>query len=118
MKESDMEIVKNMTDAKLIVAIRDAVPDAKDTKRAQDICDKKYYADDRSSLANRQLRAITDTSKFYRRAKAFLLKEIDIKLNDTIFYKCNTINAKNFISSMKQMVKANRETLEALDALN
>lgn len=118
MKESDMEIVKNMTDAKLIVAIRDAVPDAKDTMRAQDICNKKHYAEDRSMLANKQLKAITDTSKFYRRAKAFLLKEIDIKLNDTIFYKCNTINAKNFLSSMKQMVKANRETMEALDALN
>ena len=118
MKESDMEIVKNMTDATLIVAIRDAVPDKKDLMRAQDICDRKYYADDRAMLANKQLKAITDTSKFYRRAKAFLLKEIDIKLNDTIFYKCNTINAKNFISSMKQMVKANRETMEALDALN
>ena len=57
MKESDMEIVKNMTDAKLIVAIRDAVPDAKDTMRAQDICNKKRYAEDRSMLANKQLKA-------------------------------------------------------------
>ena len=118
MKESDMEIVKNMTDAKLIVAIRDAVPDAKDTKRAQDICDKKYYADDRSMLANKQLKAITDTSKFYRRAKAFLLKEIDISFSGTIFSRCNTIEAKNFIKYTREMVQRNRETMEALDALD
>ena len=118
MKESDMEIVKNMTDAKLIVAIRDAVPDAKDTMRAQDICNKKRYAEDRSMLANKQLKAITDTSKFYRRAKAFLLKEIDISFCGTIFSRCNTIEAKNFIKYTQEMVRRNRETMEALDALD
>lgn len=121
-----MEIVKNMTDAKLIVAIRDAVPDKKDLMRAADV--KKLstshwdsashaYVNQQTIHANKQLKAITDTSKFYRRAKAFLMQEIDIRLDNTIFYKCNTIDAKNFISSTKQMVKANRETLEALDAL-
>lgn len=126
MKQSDIDIVANMTDAKLIAAIRDAVPDKKDIMRAADAkklstnhWDSKrgYYVNSRKVHANKQLKAITDTSKFYRRAKAFLLEEIDIELSGTIFYKCNTIQAKEFIRSMQQMVRSNRETMEALDAL-
>lgn len=116
MKEIDKNIVANMTDDLLIQHIRDAVPDAKDTKRAEDIMRKSYL--DRTTLANKQLRAITDTSKFYRRAKAFLLKEIDISFSGTIFGRCNTIEAKNFIKYTREMVKRNRETMEALDALD
>jgi hypothetical protein len=116
MKEIDKNIVANMTDGLLIQHIRDAVPDAKDTKRAEDIMRKSYL--DRSMLANKQLRAITDTSKFYRRAKAFLLKEIDISFSGTIFSRCNTIEAKNFIKYTREMVQRNRETMEALDALD
>ena len=116
MKEIDKNIVANMTDDLLIQHIRDAVPDAKDTKRAEDIMRKSYL--DRTTLANKQLRAITDTSKFYRRAKAFLLKEIDISFSGTIFGSCNTIEAKNFIKYTREMVKRNRETMEALDALD
>ena len=71
-----------------------------------------------TGFANKQLRAITDTSKFYRRAKAFLLKEIDISFSGTIFGRCNTIEAKNFIKYTREMVKRNRETMEALDALD
>ena len=126
MKQSDIDIVNGMTDAKLIMAIRDAVPDKKDLMRAADV--KKLsrshwnssdgrYVNQQEIHANKQLKAITDTSKFYRRAKAFLLQEIDIKLSGTIFYKCNTIQAQEFIKSMRQMVKTNRETMEALDAL-
>lgn len=118
MKEIDKNIVANMTDDLLIQHIRDAVPDAKDTKRAEDIMQKGYYSSDRTTLANKQLRAITDTSKFYRRAKAFLLKEIDISFSGTIFGRCNTIEAKNFIKYTREMVKRNRETMEALDALD
>lgn len=116
MKEIDKNIVANMTDDLLIQHIRDAVPDAKDTKRAEDIMQKSYF--DRTTLANKQLRAITDTSKFYRRAKAFLLKEIDISFSGTIFSRCNTIEAKNFIKYTQEMVRRNRETMEALDALD
>lgn len=118
MTEYDSQVVANMTDANLIASIRNAVPDKKDTMRAEDIWKKKPYSKyDREQLANRQLKAITDTGKFYRRAKAFLLKEIDISLSNTIFYKCNTISARQFIDGTLNMVKANRTTLEALDSL-
>ena len=126
MKQSDIDIVASMTDAKLIAAIRDAVPDKKDLMRAADAkklptdhwdSNRGCYVNSRRIHANKQLKAITDTSKFYRRAKAFLLQEIDIDLGGTIFYKCNTIQAKEFMQAMKQMVRSNRETMEALDAL-
>ena len=118
MKEIDKNIVANMTDGQLITCIRDAKPDSKDEMRASDICKKTSYSYDRTVLANKQLKAITDTSKFYRRAKAFLMKEIDISLSGTIFSRCNTIEAKNFIKYTREIVKRNRETMEALDALD
>ena len=118
MQQWDMEVVANMTDTDLITEIRNARPDKKDTMRAEDIWKKKPYSSyDRTQLANRQLKAITDTAKFYRRAKAFLLKEIDISLCNTIFYKCNTISARQFIDGTITMVKEERKTLEALDSL-
>lgn len=118
MKEYDSQVVANMTDSNLIASIRNAVPDKKDQMRAEDIWKKKPYSKyDREQLANRQLKAITDTDKFYRRAKAFLMKEIDISLSNTIFWKCNTIDARQFIAGTTELVKANRKTLEALDSL-
>jgi hypothetical protein len=127
MKSEDMAVVAGMTTENLIRLIRDAVPDKKDTMRAEDVCklpnshwdsNRGCYVDSRKIHANKQLKAITDTKKFYRRAKAFLLKEIDISLSGTIFYKQNEITAQEFFKNYKGMVKQNRETVEALDVLD
>lgn len=119
MKDSDYKIANEMTDENLIQHIRDAVPDSKDNMRAGDILKKEpYNGSQRTMLANKQLRAITDTSKFYRRAKAFLMKEINISFSGTIFSHSNTIEAQNFIKYTREIVKRNRETMEALDRLD
>lgn len=117
MKEYDRNVVESMTPAQLIDNIRSAKPDAKDIKRAEDLFHKSGNSWTRRDLANRQLQAITDTSKFYRRAHAFLAQGVDCSLANTIFYQCNTIEAKQFINTAKTIGKSNREIEQALDNL-
>lgn len=118
MKDFDRDVVANMTVEQLIDNIRAAKPDAKDKTRAEDIYKKQPYSpSQREALANRQLQAITDTKKFYRRAHAFLAQGINCKLGNTIFYKCNTVDARNFIATAQQIGKSNRALEAAINAL-
>lgn len=114
MQEHDSQVVASMTTDVLIDKIRFAKPDKKDLMRAADIWAKKPYSQwDRETLANKQLKAITDTEKFYRRAHAFLDKEIAISLRDTIFWKHNKIEVKDYVKTKIEMVK-NQHDIERL----
>lgn len=118
MKEYDRNIVASMTVDQLIDNIRAAKPDSKDLMRAEDIYKKKPWSpSERESLANRQLHAITDTGKFYRRVHAFLAQGINCSLGNTIFYRCNTVDAKDFIKTAKEIGKSNRELEKAINTL-
>lgn len=118
MQEHDSQVVASMTVETLIDKIRFAKPDKKDLMRAGDIWLKKPYSQwEREMLANKQLKAITDTEKFYRRAHAFLDKEINISLSNTIFWKCNKVEVKDYIKNKVNMVKNQHQIERLLDNL-
>lgn len=114
--------------------INNAWPEHKDRQRAEDIINKAephYHQvkgqgkvwvnldEARSLLANKQLKAIKDYDKFYRRSKAFLEKNITIKFDDTIFSECADLTAKEFnlqISKAKVYIAdANAEVDRVMD---
>lgn len=118
MQEHDSQVVASMTVENLIDKIRFAKPDKKDLMRAGDIWSKKpHSASDREMLANKQLKAITDTEKFYRRAHAFLDKEINISLSNTIFWKCNKVEVRDYVKQKVEMVKNQHNIEKLLDNL-
>lgn len=118
MKDYDRSVVASMTAEQLINNIRAATPDSKDKMRAEDVYKKQPYSSyQREALANRQLRAITDTGKFYRRAHAFLMQGISCSLSRTIFWKLNCVDVKDYMNTAQQVGKSNREIEKALESL-
>lgn len=114
--------------------INGTIPDYKDCMRAKDIINKAephYHQikgqgkvwvnldEARSILANKQLKAIKDYDKFYRRSRAFLDEGITIKFDDTIFSECADLTAKEFnlqISKAKVYIAdANAEVDRVMD---
>lgn len=107
-----------MDNIELCRRINNAWPETKDYQRAQDIINKaeahwhkvgkkEEFLDlnqARSLLANKQLKAIRDIDKFYRRTKAFLEKGITIKFDDTIFNECSDLTAKEFTLAVSNTV--------------
>ena len=67
-----------MTNEQFIDRLMNALPDAKDIARAKKIVDTCYFDYDRTSKAKLQLQKITDVSKMFRRAKAFINNGISI----------------------------------------
>lgn len=118
MKEADIQTVNAMTVEKLIECIRSAKPDSKDKMRASDILKKKTFKCEQARLAQQQLCKITDTAKFYRRAKAFLEAGIDCSLGGTIFYKCNTVDVRNYMQCVQRVGDSNRKIDSILDVLD
>lgn len=117
MAKLDDAALAAMTIEQLIENIRNAKPDAKDIQRAESIYIKKpSSAYERECLANRQLRAITDADKFYRRIHAFLMNGINCSLNATMFYNFNQ-RSKEFIKTSMEIGKSNRAVLKAIDSL-
>lgn len=80
-----------MTPVEFCERIKHAVPDDKDIMRAADICSKatvtefneKLHKLQRTVLADKQLKAITDDAKFFRRIKSFLDSGILVNLANT-----------------------------------
>lgn len=125
-----------MNSEELCEQIERSTPNAKDLKRANDIIENAvehvvyepgwgnrriYLEDARSILANKQLKAIKDTEKFFRRCKAFLNRGITIKFNNTIFSNCADLTVKDYIKSSVQMAKHDEEVervLAKLDSVN
>lgn len=67
-----------MTNEQFIDRLMNALPDAKDIARAKKIVDTCYFDYDRTNKAKLQLQKITDVSKMFRRAKAFINNGIEI----------------------------------------
>lgn len=97
--------------------IRNAVPQAKDIQRATKIKGMSYYQD-RLTAANKQIKAITDEAKFFRRVHAFIYNGLDVDLSGSkIFGHMNTVYAKNFIKMEQKAVKEEEDFRKLLDSI-
>lgn len=67
-----------MTNEAFIDRLMNALPESKDIQRADKIVNTCRYDYQRSMKANLQLQKITDVSKMFRRAKAFINNGISI----------------------------------------
>lgn len=76
-----------MTNEQFIDRLMNAVPDAKDIARAKKIVDTCYFDYDRTSKAKLQLQKITDVSKMFRRAKAFINNGIEINFGGSKIFR-------------------------------
>lgn len=91
-----------MTEFEFCEKITHAIPETKDIERAEAICLKASATEfnrnmgklQRTVLADKQLKAITDDDKFFRRIKAFLDNAIPVNLAST---KYSVFRNKEFV---------------------
>ena len=97
--------------------IRNAIPQAKDIERALKIKGMSYYQD-QLTAANKQIKAITDEAKFFRRVHAFVYNGLDVDLGGSkIFGHMNTVYAKNFIKMERKAAKEEEDFKNLLDSI-
>ena len=96
-----------MTNEQFIDRLMNALPEAKDIARSKKIVDTCRFDYDRTSKAKLQLQKITDVSKMFRRAKAFINDGISINFEGCkIFSEMNNPVVNGAIA---ERLRQNRE---------
>ena len=97
--------------------IRFAVPQAKDIQRAEKIKGMAGYQT-RMTAANKQIKAITDHEKFFRRVHAFIFNGIDCDLSGSpIFGHMATQYAKNYVKTEVKVATDRENFRKLLDSI-
>ena len=106
-----------MTEFEFTQKIRFAVPQAKDIQRAEKIKGMAGYQT-RMTAANKQIKAITDHEKFFRRVHAFIFNGIDCDLSGSpIFGHMATQYAKNYVKTEVKVATDRENFRKLLDSI-
>lgn len=106
-----------MTEFEFTQKIRFAVPQAKDIQRAEKIKNMAGYQT-RMTMANKQIKAITDHEKFFRRVHAFIFNGIDCDLSGSPIYgHMATQYAKNYVKTEVKVAAERENFRKILDSI-